>query len=1189
MRKYGMMGVVYFLGALVFGGTVLADVRIAGVLELNLDAAALSGNEGDFVSSWGSFTNVVTAAGPTLKTNYFGVKSVYFDGTGSSVLGAVLPSAQITKTTTAFSMEAWVCAPALTNTIGCYFAGTRYITSVEKKTMAFRYDTSNAALDVRPIVISFGEQPATNRWHHIVVTRNAIGVVTVYLNGSYSGSRARGDHPGFDGAVPYSLGGILREDYSAYTNFFRGAIARLRVHTGTLSANEVRYNYLAEVDTYTAGQRAVWTGAANVEGAWNDAANWGGVATTVGAYASITQGLVAVTNNITGSGPVNQIRMDAGLLEFRLPDPGWGILSVYSMYLGRKAGDQLEWNLRAGTSSSMSTQTKYNLVMGHDNAQATLRMGGGALSAQLSVTYASVMGTNVVWALGNRAYIDVGQVRVDQNGAMGVALDGATVRARSLNYVPLFWNQPQIGLGTNGVTIDVDSGRVSYVTSTLKGLTNAGSGVAKTGLGTLVLSGTNSYGGTTRVTQGTLVLASRLTSGLIFRLDGSATNTMTFAADGSNIVAWADANGSGLVFAPTNLTINPPAYMASLYGGRGGVRFSQDGSVSKRLVANRVTRIQSIFAVLTPASGNNNGGLLGMSGNDNGVRLGGNAFTLAGNDNDFLAWGGDGYVNGYLTNVFTVGATTVMSAIGQSYYDWTVAIGDYWGHPVHKRIYRGDVAEILAYNRPVDDQERLEIEAYLKAKWQGIGTLAVVSEQVLPARTELVVDDGASLDLGGTSVSVTRLSGIGAIFNRLSRPAVMEINAEQSYPFSGVISGAVQVVKTGAGTLTLAGRSPCGDVSVESGALRLVSSIDTVPGLAYCLDASKPSSLVITGGVYVTQWNDANGGPISFVSTNENVLCPTYDATLFGGRGGIRFGMSNARRRMIATAVTNAQTIFVVTAPVDVFSDNAGVWGRNMEDKGLRISGNGWRSVGTDGNDFTHGSSDYYVNGVQTNIFAVGRGHLFSGIATAPWTLLAAIGDYWFSAQYTGRYYRGDIAEIRVYDRALRSEERQAIEAYLMAKWFQVTSSGMSMLFADQTLRVASGASIDLVGGQQQCRAVEGAGSITNGTLVVTQSVTPRGVLQVPAQTQLSGTLALRVFSDNRCDQLVSSGALSLTNLVLQLELPQIQGNLPYTLVQSGSLTGPFKAVQVTAPWSLRYTGTEVRLTYMTGTILLVR
>ena len=1187
MRKYGMMGVVCFLGALVFGDTVLADVRIAGVLELNLDAAALSGNEGDFVSSWGSFTNVVTAAGPTLKTNYFGVKSVYFDGTGSSVLSAVLPSAQITKTTTAFSLEAWVCAPALTNTIGCYFAGTRYITSIEKKTMAFRYDTSNAALDVRPIVISFGEQPATNRWHHIAVTRNAIGVITVYLNGSYSGSRARGDHPGFDGSSPYSLGGILREDYSAYTNFFKGAIARLRVHTETLSANDVRYNYLSEVETYTAGQRAVWTGAANVEGAWNDAANWGGVATTVGAYASITQGLVAVTNNITGSGPVNQIRMDAGRLEFRLPDPGWGILSVYSMYLGRKAGDQVEWNLRTGTSSSMSTQTKYNLVMGHDNAQATLRMGGGSLSAQLTVTYASVMGTNVVWALGNRAYVDVGQVRVDPNGAMGLSMDGATVRARSLNYVPLFWNQPQIGLGTNGVTIDVDSGRVSYVTSTLKGLSSAGSGVVKTGVGTLVLSGTNSYGGATRVMQGSLVLASRLTSGLIFRLDGSATNTMTFAADGSNIVAWADANGSGLVFTPTNLTINPPAYMASLYGGRGGVRFSQDGSVSKRLVANRVTRIQSVFAVLTPASGNNNGGFLGLSGNDNGVRLSGSAFTLAGNDNDFLSWGGEGYVNGLFTNVFTVGATTVMSAIGQSYYDWTVAIGDYC--PGYKRIYRGDVAEILAYNRAIDDLERLEIEAYLKAKWQGIGTVAVVSERVLPAQTELAVDDGASLDLGGTSISATRLTGTGMIFNRLSRPSVMEINAEQSYPFGGAISGAVQIVKTGAGALTLAGRYPCGDVSVEAGALRLISSIDTVPGLAYCLDASNPSSLVITGGVYVTQWNDANGGPISFVSTNETLLCPTYDATLFNGRGGVRFGASGSRRRMIATATTNAQTIFVVTAPVDVTSDNAGVWGRNMEDKGLRISGNGWRTVGTDANDFTHGSSDYYVNGLRTNVFTAGRGHLFSGVSTAPWTLLAAIGDYWFSSQYTGRYYRGDIAEIRVYDRALRSEERQAIEAYLMAKWFQRTSGGMSMFFADQTLRVADGASVDLAGGSQQCRAVEGAGVITNGTLVVTQSVMPQGVLQLPAQTQLSGTLALRVFSDNRCDQLITAGALSLTNLVLQLELPQNPGKLPYTLVQAAALEGPFKEAQVASPWSLYYTGTEVRLIYTVGTILLVR
>jgi hypothetical protein len=45
MRKYRLTGVFSFLGALVFAAGVQADVRIAGVLELNLDAAALSGNE----------------------------------------------------------------------------------------------------------------------------------------------------------------------------------------------------------------------------------------------------------------------------------------------------------------------------------------------------------------------------------------------------------------------------------------------------------------------------------------------------------------------------------------------------------------------------------------------------------------------------------------------------------------------------------------------------------------------------------------------------------------------------------------------------------------------------------------------------------------------------------------------------------------------------------------------------------------------------------------------------------------------------------------------------------------------------------------------------------------------------------------------------------------------------------------
>jgi autotransporter-associated beta strand protein len=78
--------------------------------------------------------------------------------------------------------------------------------------------------------------------------------------------------------------------------------------------------------------------------------------------------------------------------------------------------------------------------------------------------------------------------------------------------------------------------------------------VSKIGAGNAVFAGQNTLSGPLTIEAGTLSLVSgsSLVTGLVYRLDASEPETLTFLADGSNVTAWADAEGSGFVFATTN-------------------------------------------------------------------------------------------------------------------------------------------------------------------------------------------------------------------------------------------------------------------------------------------------------------------------------------------------------------------------------------------------------------------------------------------------------------------------------------------------------------------------------------------------------------------------------------------------------------------------------------------------------------
>ena len=127
-------------------------------------------------------------------------------------------------------------------------------------------------------------------------------------------------------------------------------------------------------------------------------------------------------------------------------------------------------------------------------------------------------------------------------------------------------------------------------------------------------------------------------------------------------------------------------------------------------------------------------------------------------------------------------------------------MGDYWGTTAHYRSYYGDIAEVLVYDRHLEDAERQAVEAYLGAKW-GIAVSPVgVATNVLPVATDVTVADGAALDLAGRVQTVASIAGAGAVTNSSLSQATLALGALDG--FAGTLSGNVRLEVTGTTTLS---------------------------------------------------------------------------------------------------------------------------------------------------------------------------------------------------------------------------------------------------------------------------------------------------------------------------------------------------------------------------------------------------
>jgi autotransporter-associated beta strand protein len=148
------------------------------------------------------------------------------------------------------------------------------------------------------------------------------------------------------------------------------------------------------------------------------------------------------------------------------------------------------------------------------------------------------------------------------------------------------------------------------------------------------------------------------------------------------------------------------------------------------------------------------------------------------------------------------------------------------------------------------------------------------------------------------------------------------------------------------------------------------------------------------------------------------------------------------------------------------------------------------------------------------------------------------------------------------------------------------------------SIEVASGAAFDLGGNVQSLADLSGSGTVSNGTLTVTGTLSPAGdgalgTLTVAATVTLTGTLSADVSTDGSCDRLAVQGDIDLTGASLVLVNPEeLDRSQQYTLITcTGTRTGTFASVTVPdSRWHAVYLADgTVNLVFVDGTLLLFR
>ncbi|MGK9286653.1 autotransporter-associated beta strand repeat-containing protein [Sinorhizobium meliloti] len=262
-------------------------------------------------------------------------------------------------------------------------------------------------------------------------------------------------------------------------------------------------------------------------------------------------GYVATINSVL-SGNTRLVKTDLGTLVLS----GTNTYSAGTAINGGTVEISADANLgAAGGVLGLDGGTLRNTAAVVSGRTVTLNAGGGTFATLDTLTLNGVVGgagaltktgAGTLVLAGTNSYqggtvINGGTVAVSADANLGNAAGALAFNGGTLNTTGTFTAARTVTLNAGGGTFDTDNLTRLTLTNTVGGV----GALTKAGAGTLVLTGTNSYGGGTTIAGGTLQLGNGGATGSI---TGNVLNNGTFAFDRSDTYTFAGSvSGTGAV------------------------------------------------------------------------------------------------------------------------------------------------------------------------------------------------------------------------------------------------------------------------------------------------------------------------------------------------------------------------------------------------------------------------------------------------------------------------------------------------------------------------------------------------------------------------------------------------------------------------------------------------------------------
>ncbi|MFG0805903.1 Ig-like domain-containing protein, partial [Pseudomonas fluvialis] len=443
-------------------------------------------------------------------------------------------------------------------------------------------------------------------------------------------------------------------------------------------------------------------------------------------------------------------------------------------------------SLSLGSSTLTTNQTADTTFSG--NISGT---GGLVISQGGAATYALTLSGNNSYT-GTTTLLNYGWLKLNGDASMS---DSAAVRVNGNSILTLLSDQTIGSLAGNNANASIQLGSYtltaggdSNTTSVLGVISGTGS-LVKLGSGSMTLSGSNTYSGTTNVSAGTLSITgdSNLGGGAVSLAGGTLLNVMGASTIDNAIVLTGNSsigNGnavtlSGAISGAYDLTKIGSGTLTLSGNNSYGATFVNAGTLSIATDGNLGAGAVNLAAGTTLA-------LTGASIIDNTIVLAGNAAVSS---------SADATLSGVISGDFTLtkaGASSLTLSGSNTYSATTVSAG----------------------------------------------TLSVASDSNL--------GNGALTLAAGSTLNVTSATTID---NAITLSGSATVNAGADTLLSGVISGSNNLTKSGASTLTLSGTNTySGTTSVSAGVLSVASDANLGTG---SINLANGTTLQITGNTTI--------------------------------------------------------------------------------------------------------------------------------------------------------------------------------------------------------------------------------------------------------------------------------------------------------------------------------------------------